>query len=221
VIAPSLRRYFPEHWDGTGGGFTIAQHVDDAIAFIEGVGGKVDLIGHSRGGHIAFRVAERRPDLLRRLVLAEPGGELDASLVPAGAGALPPAASSATALEKIRAGDIDGGVAAFTDAVNGPGTWVQLPAAIRQERRDNAMTLLGQVNEQRRPYTRGDAEAIRVPTLFVGGADTPGLLPIVLRALAAHVPGARLELIPNATHSMFRQNPVRFCEIVLAFLTAK
>lgn len=82
------------------------------------------------------------------------------------------------------------------------------------------MTLLGQVNEQRRPFTRGDAEAIRVPTLFVGGTDTPGLLPIVLRALAAHVPGARLELIPNATHAMFRQNPVRFCEIVLAFLTA-
>ena len=28
-------------------------------------------MGHSRGGHIAFRVAQQRPDLLRRLVLAE------------------------------------------------------------------------------------------------------------------------------------------------------
>ena len=46
-----------------------------------------------------------------------------------------------------------------------------------------------------------------MPTLFVGGADTPGSLPVVLRALAAHVPGARVEMIPNATHFMFGQDP--------------
>ena len=34
LIAPSLRHYFPEHWDGQGGKFTMAQHVDDMIAFI-------------------------------------------------------------------------------------------------------------------------------------------------------------------------------------------
>jgi len=40
----------------------------------------------------------------------------------------------------------------------------------------------------------------------------------VLRALAAHVPGARTAVIPNAKHFMFGGNPVRFCEEVLAFL---
>ena len=33
-----------------------------------------------------FRVAQQRPDLLRRLILAEPGGELDATLDPDYAG---------------------------------------------------------------------------------------------------------------------------------------
>jgi pimeloyl-ACP methyl ester carboxylesterase len=224
VIAVSLRRYFPEQWDGVGDGFTIAQHVADVIAFIEALGTDgVHLMGHSRGGHIAFRVAQQRPDLLRRLVLAEPGGDLDASLAPSdtAAGTLPALRSFVVAAaEKIAAGDVEGGLASFIDAIDGTGAWRVLPAAAKQELRDNAHTLLGQVNEQRQPYTRADAEAIRVPTLFVGGAKTPGSLPVVLRALAAHVPHAHVEIIPNATHVMFEQDPVRFSSAVLAFLAA-
>ena len=57
-----------------------------------------------------------------------------------------------------------------------------------------------------------------MPTLFVGGANTPGKLPVILRALAAHVPDSRVATIPNATHVMFEQDPVRFCAAVLEFL---
>jgi pimeloyl-ACP methyl ester carboxylesterase len=221
VIAPSLRRFFPEHWDGVGDGFTVAQHVADLVAFLEGLGGAIDLLGHSRGGHIAFRLAQQRPDLVRRLILAELGGDLDASLAPDAGNAPPPLRShAAAAAEKIAAGDIDGGLAAYVDAINGPGAWANLPAAARQQRRDNARTLLGQVSEGRHSYSRADAEQLRTPTLFIGGADTRGSLPIVLRALAAHVPGARLEIISNAAHSMFVDDPVRFCAVVLDFLRA-
>ena len=38
VIALSLRHFFPEHWDGVGSGYTIAQHVADVIGFIEALG---------------------------------------------------------------------------------------------------------------------------------------------------------------------------------------
>ncbi|HUK08465.1 MAG TPA: alpha/beta hydrolase [Stellaceae bacterium] len=221
VITPSLRRFFPEHWDGKGEGFTIAQHLADLIAFVEGVGGKVDLLGHSRGGHLAFRVAQQRPDLLRRLILAEPGGELDGTLATSAEAALPSrSARVAAAAEKIAAGEIDAGLALFVDGINGAGAWRQLPASQQQRLRDNARTLLGQINEGRRPYGRAEAEAIRVPTLFIGGEQTPGLLPIILRTLAAHVPGARVAIIPNTTHSMFYQDPVRFSAIVLDFLAS-
>src|ERR1700704_1403042 len=55
VIALSLRHFFPEHWDGLGGRYTIAQHVSDLTAFLVALdAGPVDLMGHSRGGHIAF-----------------------------------------------------------------------------------------------------------------------------------------------------------------------
>ena len=225
LIVPSLRHYFPEHWDGRGGSFTMARHVDDVIAFIEGLDvGPVDLIGHSRGGHLAFRLALKRPELIGKLVLAEPGGTLDESLEPQSKDAGPPAAGSRAhvtqAAEKIEAGDLDGGLRAFIDGINGPGSWDALPSSDRQMREDNAFTLLAQVNEGRQPYTRSEAEALSVPTLFVGGADTPGMLPVISRALAAHVPGARTVIIPDAGHSMFRQQPAAFAAAVLGFLSS-
>lgn len=221
VITVSLRHYFPEHWDGKDGQFTIAQHVDDMIKFIEALGlGAVHLCGHSRGGHIAFRLAEQRPDLIQKLILAEPGGTLDESLAPEADADAPSFARLYVdaASKKIAAGDIDDGLRTFKDAIDGEGAWMSLSAAERQQRRDNAFTLLAQTNEQRQPYRREEAEAIAASTLFVGGANTPGLLPVVLKALSAHVPGAEVVMIPDATHVMFVQQPSLFCDAGLDFL---
>ena len=220
VIAPSLRHFFPDHWDGVGDTYSIAQHVDDVIAFIEKLDTKpVDLMGHSRGGHICFRVAQRRPDLLRKLILAEPGGELDATLDPAfKPGPSPLAARIAASAEVIAKGDIDGGLEIFMDGLEGPGAWKRLPAASKQLLRDNATTLIGQTRDQRPPFSRADAEAIKTPTLFIGGAKTRGTLPQVLHALAANVKGSATQMIPGTTHPMFEQAPQKYCEVVLAFL---
>jgi pimeloyl-ACP methyl ester carboxylesterase len=221
VIAVSLRHFFPEHWDGTGETYSIEQHVLDMIAFIEQTAPRpVDLMGHSRGGHICFRVAQRRPDLLRKLILAEPGGELDESLDPDyRPGPSPLAARFAASAEKIATGDIDGGLEYFLDALEGPGAWKRLPATPKQLLRDNATTLIGQVRDKRAPFTKRDAEAIRTPTLFIGGANTKGLLPKVLHALAIHVTGSEIAMIEGTTHPMFEQKPQKYCEIVLDFLT--
>lgn len=173
VIAVSLRHFFPVHWDGVGDTYSIAQHVDDVIAFIEQFDTRpVDLMGHSRGGHICFRAAQRRPDLLRKLVLAEPGGELDGTLDPDfQPGPSPLAARIAASADVIAGGDIDGGLQIFLDALEGPGAWKRLPATSKQLLRDNATTLIGQTRDQRPPFSKADAEAIKTPTLFIGGAN--------------------------------------------------
>jgi esterase len=220
VIAVSLRHFFPEHWDGVGDSYSIAQHVADVIGFIERLGAKpVDLMGHSRGGHIAFRAAQRRPDLLRKLILVEPGGELDASLDPAAKpGPSQLAGRFAVSAERITAGDVDGGLKFFFDTIEGDGAWARLPEAPRQQLRDNAATMIGQVRDKRPPYSRADAESIGMPTLFVGGADTKGSLPLVLCALAAHVPDSKTAMIAGTGHWMFDQAPQQFSAIVLEFL---
>jgi esterase len=201
VISVSLRHFFPEHWDGLSDEYKMSQHVADVIAFIEQISERpVNLMGHSRGGHIAFRVAEARGELLRKLILAEPGGDLDATLDAAAATAVPSAigARIMASAEKVKAGDIEGALQNFFDGIDGDGAWARLPAAAKQQLRDNIFTLIGQVKESRKPYSKADAQSIKTPTLFIGGADTNGLLPRITRALAPEVPGARTAMIPGA-----------------------
>ncbi len=221
VIALSLRHFFPAHWDGVGDDYLMSQHVDDTIAFIEQIEpAPVDLMGHSRGGHIAFRVAQQRPDLLRRLVLAEPGGDLDATLNPAPTKSPPSPQANRIAIsaEKIARGDIEGALQNFFDGIDGDGAWARLPAAPKQQLRDNVLTLLGQVGENRKPYGKAEAQAIKTPTLLIGGGQTRGALATIWRVLAEHVPGARTAIVPGARHWMFDQAPEVFSQIVLEFL---
>jgi pimeloyl-ACP methyl ester carboxylesterase len=219
VIAVSLRHFFPEHWDGSGGDYKVAQHVDDLIAFIEQIEPRpVNLMGHSRGAHIAFRAAQQRPDLLHRLILAEPGGHLDSSLDPAARDMSNPAARMHIYAEKIKAGDVDSAMQDFVDLVDGDGAWARLGEPARQQMRDNAFTLIAQAQEGRKPYSRSDAEAIRTPTLFIGGADTRGGLAANHRALAPHVAGAKTAMISGARHWMFDAAPQAYCDVVLDFL---
>ena len=89
---------------------------------------------------------------------------------------------------------------------------------MKQERRDNARTLLGQLNEQRQPYRRAEAAAISVPTLFILGGMTQGRLAAILRALAGAIPRSKTVVVPGAGHAMIRQAPVATSKAVIEFL---
>ena len=94
----------------------------------------------------------------------------------------------------------------------------RLPAAAKQQLRDNIFTLLGQAGENRKPFTKAQAESIRTPTLFIGGADTTGSLATVHRVLAQHVADAQTAMIEGAKHWMFDDAPQKYCEAVMGFL---
>jgi pimeloyl-ACP methyl ester carboxylesterase len=54
-------------------GHTIDQHADTVIVLLDGLDlREVTLVGHSLGGSIAISLAARHPDLVGRLVVAEP-----------------------------------------------------------------------------------------------------------------------------------------------------
>jgi len=220
VMALSMRHCWPGRWE-EGGDFTIDTHVADVAAFIRALGrGPVRLLGHSRGGHIAFRVAGRHPDLVRALVLAEPGGELDESLggAPGARGRQAGAFAEAAAL--IAAGDEEGGLRRVAEHTGGPGAWERRPEERKAIARANARTLLGQMRENRAPYTRAAAAAIRAPTLLLYGADTLPNFVANVRALGAAIPDARIAMIPNATHGLPYEQPAAFNAAVLDFLAA-
>ena len=224
AVAVSLRHHWPERWDGAGDGYGTELHAEDVAAFATALGaGPVRLVGHSRGGYVAFRVARRFPDRVRALVLAEPGGRLDASLRPAAPARArspaPPIAFGAAA-ERIRAGDTDGGLAVFVDALGGPGAWEGLSERARGAMRDNAGTLLGQLRERRPPFARADAEAIGAPTLLVGAERSPPAYAEILDALERSLGDVRRVTIAGASHAMNRGNPAAFNAAVLDFLAS-
>ena len=219
VMALSMRHCWPGQWQD-GGDFTIARHVADVAGFIRALGqGPVRLLGHSRGGHIAFRVAEQHPELVRALILAEPGGELDESLGGAPASGAQ-AASFAAAAALIGASEVEKGLTLFAEYTGGPGAWDRRPEDRRAQARDNARTLLGQVHEQRRPYSRAAAEALRLPTLLLGGDRSQPQFATILDALQAVLPQAQRVTIAQATHNLNLDNPADFNQAVLAFLMA-
>jgi len=76
-IGPGLRQHFSvSGFDRRGHGrsadtdapFSYEAMADETIAFLEFLGRRSHLVGHSDGGIVALAVARRRPDLVRRVV---------------------------------------------------------------------------------------------------------------------------------------------------------
>src|ERR1700744_164721 len=89
-ISVSLSHYWPASEACIQSEFGWQTHVAELAEFIEAIDlGPVHLIGHSRGGCVAFHVAREYPRLVKTLTLADPGGPLqtegmkEAALAPA------------------------------------------------------------------------------------------------------------------------------------------
>ncbi|SDU41709.1 alpha/beta fold hydrolase [Geopseudomonas guangdongensis] len=226
VIAVSLRRCYPERWDGQGDGFSSERHVADLVELIdEHLREPVHLVGHSRGGNLALRLAAQRPDLLRSLVLADPGGDYAVELFQASGLEAPLAPARRNlfreeALRLIRVGELEAGMQLFVDTVSGAGIWQRSSARFRQMALDNAFTLVGQVRDRPGVIGADLLHGIRRPTLLLGGERSPAPFPQVLRMLARQLPDARCEILPGVSHGMNVQRPAQFNRLLREFIEA-
>jgi len=212
VLSPSLRRYWPEQWDGAGDGFSLDAHTDQILAFVERVAGEpAHLIGHSRGGRVALEAALRRPDLVRTLTLADPGVPMPGQVDQRGD-------FRQQALARIQAGETEEGLALFIDAVTGPDTWRRMVPWFKDMVRDNATTLLGQSRETPRPVDEDTLRALAMPVLLIGGALSPAPYPATIDWLERTLPYATRETIVGSSHGMNLGNPRAFNQAVAGFL---
>lgn len=69
-LAPNLRGYAPSSAPADPVAYHVRHLVEDLVALIEDLGAPLDLlVAHDWGGAVAWSLAARRPDLLRRLLI--------------------------------------------------------------------------------------------------------------------------------------------------------
>lgn len=218
VVSISLRHYYPEPWQGEGE-FSLARHGADVAAFIERLGaGPVHLVGWSRGGGVVVETARARPDLIRKLVLMDPA-LFNLVAEPGKAQGEDPRVKRARATEAyFRRGEMEVGLQFFFDDVNGAGAWRKLPEAQRQLRRDNAWTIVGQIQDMER-LGCADLGRFRMPVLLMQGEQSPPLFKRIGAAAQRCLPAGRAVTIPKAGHQMHQNNPAGFGAELARFLS--
>ena len=188
---------------------------EDAVALLEALDlGPCCFVGLSMGGFVGLRLAARRPDLLRSLVLVDTAAD----------------AEPRKNLPKYRALSLivrAGGmplVRAPVAKVMFGSTFLRDPA--RKRERDAAIAQL-MMNPPsivravegvltREPVTH-ELAAIDVPTLVLHGEEDRAIAMRRAEAMAAGIRGARLQGIPRAGHTSTLENPDAVTSAIEAF----
>ncbi|WP_179404458.1 alpha/beta fold hydrolase [Burkholderia guangdongensis] len=220
-IAPSLSHYWPAVEAGIQDDFSWQNHVDELAEFIESLDlGPVHLVGHSRGGAVAFNIAREHPDLVKTLTLADPGGPLQKDL--AREASLPAAtiALRERVARMIGDGEIDAGLELFVDSVSIAGAWKKSGVGFRRMAIDNASTLPKQFRDPLPAYSREKAAQIQCPTLLIDGQRSPRMYRDNVDSLEAWIGRAQRTTVEGASHGMNVARPAAFNRLIQSFAGA-
>ena len=218
-VSVSLSHYWPADDTSIPGAFSWSTHVAELAEFITAMGiGPVHLVGHSRGGCVAFHLAREFPYLVQSLTLADPGGSLLIDGMPEAPTAPATDALRAQAAALIGSGDIDAGLELFVDSVSMPGIWRKSPTAFRTMAIDNADTLPKQFRDPLPAYTRAAAESIKCRTLLIAGAKSPRVYRQNVEMLVEWMADATQHTVAGASHGMNVTHAAEFNRVVAAFV---
>lgn len=171
------------------------------------------LIGLSLGGYLAFEIIRRQLHRLERLVLMDTTAVADHPERLAGRHA---------DIAKVREGGIDALIAEL------PARWFH-PSHVQRADLVHLMSEMarsigtrGQFNQQSammaRPDSLDDLARVTVPTLLICGRNDPVTPVPDHEAMAARVPGARLEIIEHCGHLSTIEQPHAVNRILVDWL---
>jgi pimeloyl-ACP methyl ester carboxylesterase len=210
-------------WRGQGqspparGGYDMDTLSRDAIELIEHLGvAPVHWVGLSMGGFVGQRIAARRPELVRSLVLLDTSAEPEVrwnaiqdtglSLIYRFAGIAP----VRRPVEKIMFGPgfrADPRSKAIVDE------WIGMLS--KNDREGMRKAIMGVVT---RKGVTAEVGAITAPTLVAVGEHDAATVPDKSRRIAELIPGARLEIIKDSGHSSSIEQPAAVSTLVANFL---
>jgi len=178
------------------GRFSLAEAAGWLSGWMEAVGlGPAHLVGHSMGGYVCLRLAARRPEAVRRLVLVAPAG------VPTGRSLL-------------------GHLGPLLEVAS-RSTPSFLPVLVRDALRAGPATLWRATRELLAEDVRDDLRRVEVPTLLVWGERDALVPPSSGELLREEIGGSRLLVLGGAAHVPMFERQQEFDAALLAFLAGE
>jgi pimeloyl-ACP methyl ester carboxylesterase len=197
----------PQPYDTT----EVADHSADAAALLEALEATpAVLIGRSYGGGVALHLAMTRPELVRALVLLEPGV---LGLSDEGTRAIEELTTRVLAEVDIHGPGF--AAEALLRDVLGDEVWDSLPAEVQDAFRDNSQAALAELRGKDLQVQPGDLAAVTQPVLVVGGEDSPPGFRQINQAVLGELPNAT-ELVVSGGHLLSPAHPevLRFVQRV-------
>ncbi|MCU1306853.1 MAG: putative hydrolase [Acidobacteriaceae bacterium] len=219
VIAYSRRYHFPTHSTGKEGDYSFEQNAKDLAEFIHALNlGPVAVIGHGYGATIAAIAASEHPELVKSLVISEPGFDalLDSSR----------AYRSRYAREEIfgiirkplSKGDVEKPVQIYMDWL-GAEKWSNLGAEDQYRRKQNSNALRALTAFPLAPtFACADAKKITVPTLLISGERRSPNSAEINGILSACIPNAERATVLNSGPAPYLYNPDEYTRLLTEFI---
>ena len=222
IIAYSRRYHYPNPPAGDNADYSYEVNEADLVGLIRSLHlGKVHLLGHGYGGFVATLVARDHPEMVRTLILAEPGVY---SMIPwkkdrkAAVEGLKAAAASSGAA--VRAGDFERAAKDFYGMVQGnAGAFDSLPEEQRRIMRDNAGTLLLGI-EPPPAFPCEQVHRLVTRTLLIEGDAASRNEHAAIEGLDRCLPNRFRAVIKDASRVVNRGNPDAFNDAVIQFIEA-
>ena len=197
-------------------GYDMDTLYEDAIGLIEQLGiAPVHFVGLSMGGFVGMRLAARRPDLLRSLILMETSAE----------------GEPAENVPKYRT---------LSMVVKWPGTWAVAEPVMKimfgktflndPARADERQYWTNQLKQNKRSIVRAvngvidrlpilpELGNIKVPTLVIVGDEDVATIPSKARKIHEYIAGSQLVVMPRGGHTSSIEEPEAVTGAIREFL---
>jgi non-heme chloroperoxidase len=235
TIVYSRRYAWPNEALGEDALDSIAQHVDDLAGLIRALdAAPAHVAGISHGGTICLLLAVRHPELVRTLILEDPGAfSIFISIPPkprelvrlllTQPGAflmlLKISASLRNMAEAAKRGHDEEAIRLLVNWANGFDAYSEIPPDGKAQALANKATWRAALKH---PDPIGlsaiDARGIQQPTLLISGERSAAPFRAVVHRLAELIPNSEVRMIPDASHGMNYQNPGALDAAILDFL---
>jgi pimeloyl-ACP methyl ester carboxylesterase len=216
VLAPDLRGHGGS--DPGPGPYSMSILADDCREFLDALGitRPVVLGGLSMGGYVVFEFYRKYPQRIAGVILAA---------TRAGADSPDAKASRDKAATTARKKGVGAIVQVMLPKLLSQKSFQTLPELVTRVRKmmasTSTTTVAGDLAAMRdRADSTSMLAQIAKPTLILHGADDQLIPPAEAQAIAATIPNARLEILPEAGHLLNLEQPELFNKAVRRFLSS-